>query len=357
MKSLFDSTKLGNMDIKNRIVRSATWERMAKDGRMTDKLFNVYRNLAKGGVGLIITGYSYIVPEECPNPGMMGICDDSYIDEYRALIDMVHKNNCKIVMQIAYGGSKTRYNTEDRTILGPSAVPEINTGVIPKEMTKKEIEYIVKAHGDAALRVKRAGFDGVQFHSAHGYLLSQFLNPHHNVRTDEYGGSIENRARIILEAFGHIREKVGNDFPVLIKINCSDFMDNGLTFEESKYVCRQLSLKGIDGIEISGGVTGDKYAIRMGIKTSKDESYHSQYAKEIADVVDVPVILVGGNRSVVGMENILRNSNIDMFSMSRPFIRESNLVNRWLKGDLKKSKCISCNQCFRPEGNICIFNK
>jgi len=256
--TLFDRICINRMKLKNRLVRSATWENMAEAGHPTDRLLEVYKDLAGGGVGLIITSYAYITKEEQPNPGMLGICDDSFLADYRQLTDMVHSHDCSIVLQMAYGGSQTTYNTKDRVIWGPSAVPEAGTGVIPKEMTKADIGSLVRSFGDAAERGQRAGFDGVQIHAAHGYLLGQWLSPRHNHRTDEYGGSIENRSRLILEVYDEVRRRVGPDYAVLIKINCQDFVAGGTEFPDTLYVCQQLAKRGIDAIEISGGILGAK---------------------------------------------------------------------------------------------------
>jgi 2,4-dienoyl-CoA reductase-like NADH-dependent reductase (Old Yellow Enzyme family) len=355
MKTLFGKTKIGNIDMKNRFVRSSTWDKMADEkGHMTNNLMQRYEELASGGVALIFTGIT-MVTEEKPYPNVMSIENDSYIDEYKKLTDMVHSYDSKIVTQLAYGGSQGNY-TENKEILGPSAVAEIGTGVIPKEMTKEDISMLIKAFGDSAVRSKKAGFDGVQLHASHGYLLSQFLTPYHNRREDEYGGSIENRARIIFEIYKEIRERVGKDYPVFIKINSSDYIENGLTFEDSRYVTRELAKMGIDAIEITGGIVHAELGPqRNKIHTSDKESYHRVHGKQVAEEVDVPVILVGGNKSLEVMGEILETTDVEYFSISRPLLREADLINRWKEGDKSKAKCISCNQCYHEDGNTCIF--
>lgn len=361
MTTLFDKTNLLNMYLKNRFFRSATWEAMADSkGHLTNRLYDVYENLAKGGVGTIITGYAFVTEDEQPNPGMMGIYDDSFIEEYKEFTDRIHSSDTNIILQIAYGGSRTNFNVGKRTILGPSAVAQSQHGVIPKEATKAEIEELIRSFADASVRAKKAGFDGVQFHAAHGYLYSQFLSPYYNKRADEYGGSIENRARIIFETLAAVREKVGSDFPVLIKINSSDFTENGFSFEDCKYVCKRLEELGIDGIEISGYVgprPEDKNLNNNMLKTLETESYYWKYAAKIAEEVKVPIISVGGNRSLELMTKILKNTNIKYFSLSRPLLREPDLINRWAGEDKEHSKCISCNKCFNPKGVTCIFKK
>jgi len=361
MKTLFDNTTLANINLKNRFFKSATWEAMAgSKGHLTGKLYDVYERLAKGGVGTIITGYAFVTEDEQPNPGMMGIYNDSFIEEYREFTDRIHKFGTNIILQIAYGGSRTSFNVGERIILGPSAVTQSQHGVTPREATKEEIRGIIKSFADASVRAKKSGFDGVQFHAAHGYLYSQFLSPYYNRRTDEYGGCIENRARIIFETLAAVRENVGSDFPISIKINFSDCTEDGFSFEDCKYVCKRLDELGIEGIEISGVVGAkpeDKTLSKDMLKTLEVESYYWKYAAQIAEEVKVPIILVGGNRSLDLMSEILENTKIQYFSLSRPFIREPALINRWAGEDKGRSKCISCDKCFNPQGNSCIFKR
>lgn len=358
MRKLFDKTHIGSITLKNRLVRSATWENMADPaGRMTDPLFKVYEDLARSGTGLIITGYAFPLAEEQPSPGMMGIYDDSFIDEYRPLTDMVHSHGSQIVLQIAYGGSQTNFRPEEREIWGPSPVADLAFKVVPKEMSLENIQTVVEAFGHAAARAKAAGFDGVQFHAAHGYLLNQFLCPYYNRRSDHYGGTIENRARILFEVYEEMRRKVGDEYPVMIKINAEDFVENGATLKDSRYICRELAKRGIDAIEITCGTfaSGKQGPARMKIDAPGKEAYNATSAALIAGEVDVPVILVGGLRSPEVMQKLLQETPIEYFSLSRPFIAEPNLVERWKNGDLQPAKCISCNKCFgtNPVGNIC----
>lgn len=361
MRTLFDRTTIGPMTLKNRIVRSATWENMADSaGRMTGPLFRVYEELAKGGAGMLITGYAFPLVEEQPNPGMMGIYDDGFIDAYRPLTEMVHRYDSRIVLQIAYGGSQTNFRTGERIIWGPSAVPDAAFKTVPRKMAQEDIQALIEAFGTAAKRAKAAGFDGVQFHCAHGYLLSQFLSPYNNRRTDRYGGSIENRARIIFEVYDKVRENVGEAYPVMIKINAEDFIENGATFDDCRYVCRELAGRGIDAIEISCGTfaSGKLGPARTKIDVPEKEGYNADYAARIAGEVEVPVLLVGGLRSPAVMKKLLETTSIAYFSLSRPFIAEPRLVERWQNGDLTPARCTSCNGCFRmnPAGNICILD-
>jgi 2,4-dienoyl-CoA reductase-like NADH-dependent reductase (Old Yellow Enzyme family) len=241
---------------------------------------------------------------------------------------------------------------------GPSQVEDLGFNTTPAAMTTDEILFVQTAFADAALRAKLAGFDGVQMHAAHGYLLNKFLTPYYNRRTDSYGGGIENRARMVVETYMAIREKVGPDYPVLIKINSEDYMSQGMTFAECKYVCKALVQLGITAIEISGGSSSSRpNEGPVRVVTPEQEAYFQSYAAEIAQELTVPVITVGGNRDVALMAGSLNHTSIEYFALSRPLICEPNLIGRWQKGDLSRAKCVSCNKCFRRGGTRCIFNR
>ncbi len=360
MKSLFDETRLNQLELKNRLVRSATWEAMADEhGYLTDRLVKVYEELAQGQIALIITGLASVVRDEYKNPGMMAMYDDSFSKNYKQITELVHNYQSKIILQLVSGGSQIKYQQPGKWAWGPSAVPELSTGIIPRPMTTKDIHLLVQYFGDAAYRAKLAGFDGVEIHAAHGYLLSQFLSPYHNQRQDEYGGGIENRARIIFEVYREIRKRVGSDYLVMIKINCEDFVFQGMSFADCQYVCRQLAHLGIDAIEISGGIKAAKELSsgRPGIHRQDQEGYFRDYADRIAKLTGKPVILVGGLRSPAGIKSILAETDIEYFGLSRALLCEADLVRRWASGDTSRAKCTSCNQCRIPGGNICVLNR
>jgi len=363
MKELFEPTRLGCLELKNRFLRSATWEGIAEEkGHINDKVMALYEDLAKGGSAAIITGYAFVLEDEQPNPKMFGAYDDTFIESYKPLTRMVHDNDSKIILQLVYGGSFTWFNAENREIWGPSAVTNKISGVTPKEMTPLDIQTLIEAFGDAAKRAMESGFDGVEMHAGHGYLLNHFLSPFFNQREDVFGGTPEKRARIIFDIFENIRKKTSPDFPILIKLNCSDFMGTkGFTFEECLALCKKLDNMGIAGIEISGG------PVFRAPKTEKEttyevtlpanDSYFSEYAKVIADAIDAPVILVGGNRSTETMEKLLADTDIACFSFSRPLLCEPDLVNKWAEDKTVKPRCTSCGQCFTLDGNNCIQNR
>ncbi len=357
MERLFEETSIKAMVLRNRIVRSATWEGMCdSDGSPTEKLINCYRELARGGVGLIITGYAYVREDGKQLPGKMGIHTDSLADSMRALTRAVHEEGGSICVQIVHAGGQTDTRHAGRRPLAPSAVEADQFPEVPEELSKEEIARIVQAFRDAARRAKEWGFDAVQIHGAHGYLVSQFLSPLTNRRSDEYGGDIGNRCRFMVETYNAVRAAVGDEYPVLIKINGSDFLEGGLETEDARYACRVLESLGIDAIEVSGGTpaSGEQGPVRTKIKKPEGEAYNLPNARAIKGDVNVPLMVVGGIRSYEVASAIV-GEGIDYVSLSRPLIREPNLPQRWASGDRAPARCISCNKCFRPgikEGGI-----
>ncbi|WP_135381509.1 NADH:flavin oxidoreductase [Vibrio tasmaniensis] len=361
MSTLFTETRIGTMTLKNRFMRSATWENMAtEDGHMTDKLYAIYEELAQGEVGLIVTGYANIVEEEKPNAGMIGMYNDSFIEEYQKLTQLVHDNDSKIVMQLAYGGTKTTHDLGERVIYAPSEVPEKGTQTLGKAMTKDEIDYIVDAFAQASLRAQKSGFDGVEIHAAHTYLINQFLSPYYNQREDEYGGSLENRMRFLLEIYTATRKRVGDDFPILVKLTASEFFDGGVTFDETRLVCKKLEEVGVDGIVVSGNIHGKADTM---IGESHDgfiiqaEGYFHEYGHAISQDVNIPVITVGGLTDFDAIEAIANNTGIEYFALSRPLLSEPHLVKRWKEGDRSPVECERCSKCQTKRGNFCVVNK
>lgn len=360
--NLFDETKIGSLTLKNRFVRSAVWMKAAEaDGHLNESIYKIYEGLARGGAGLILTGYAFISDEEQPNPGMLGIYDDSFISQYRVLTERVHAAGSRIALQIVFGGSQCHHPERDRmNMLAPSAVKNRVTGIMPREASKEDIRRIVGLFGDAALRAKESGFDAVQIHGAHGYFLSSFLTPWYNRRTDEYNGTIHDRARIIYEVYDEIRARVGGDFPVMIKLNFDDFMDpgEGLVPEDALEVCRRLDEKGMDLFEVSATNESSGKGVgpaRSGIHGPEDQSYFREATAKIAEEVAAPVILMGGNRNVTLMTEILNGTKIRYFSLARPLLCEPDLINHWARDGEYHPKCISCNRCATTTPNSCVL--
>jgi 2,4-dienoyl-CoA reductase-like NADH-dependent reductase (Old Yellow Enzyme family) len=364
MADIFDETVINGMILKNRLVRSATWEGMCEeDGRPTEKLIELYGQLADGGVGLIVTGYTFVRPEGKQLPGKMGLHTDDFAEEMKKMTRIVHEKRGKICIQLVHAGGQTDSANAGRQPLAPSGIKVEQFPETPKEMTQDDINQVVEAFGKGARRAKGYGFDAVQLHGAHGYLINQFLSPLTNKRTDQYGGSIENRCRFMLEAYNAIRRNCGICYPVLIKLNGSDFLDGGLELEDAVYAAKLLDDAGIDAIEVSGGTpaSGEKSPVRANILKPEQEAYNLELAAEIRQVVRCPVIAVGGFRRRETIEKAFNSGAADYISLARPFIREPDLVKRWEAGDREPASCISCNGCFKPgleEGGIyCVVEK
>lgn len=363
MKDLFDKVEINGMEVRNRLVRSATWEGMCDDdGRPSEKLASYYRELARGGVGLVVSGYAYVQPEGKQMPGKMGVYTDAFIPELKGLAKAVHEEGGALCVQLVHAGGQTTQKAIGRTPLAPSAIEAAQyQGVTPVEMTAKDMADTVDAFAQAARRCREAGADAVQLHAAHGYLICQFLSPLTNHRTDEYGGSIENRGRFMREVCDSVRKAVGPDYPVLVKLNGSDNVEGGLSAEDALEAARMLDEAGVDAIEVSGGTpgSGDLGPVRAKINRPEREAYNLALALGIKAHVRCPVISVGGYRSIEKVREALEG--IDMVALSRPLIREPGLPLRWAGPDTSPARCISCNKCFLPgikEGGIyCVVEK
>jgi 2,4-dienoyl-CoA reductase-like NADH-dependent reductase (Old Yellow Enzyme family) len=345
MDPIFSPWKMGSLEIPNRLVRSATWEGMAQDdGAVTDALAEVTAKLAHGGVGLIITGYAFVLPEGRGLPKQTGVHSDELVDSLGRMTDAVHEAGGLVALQIVHAGAQTRSEWIGTTARGPSAVIHPSFGESVEELTRDQISGIVTAFASAARRARAARFDAVQLHAAHGYLINQFLSPQSNRRDDDYGGSIEGRARLCFEIFDAVRAEVGPDFPVFIKLNSEDCVEGGLELADAVEVARGLSERGIDAIEVSGGVpyAGKKGAARL-VRNRDEEAYFLANARAIKEVVDCPVVVVGGIRSRSVIEHALEE--IDAVSICRPFIRQPDLANLMRDRVVETADCVSCGKC------------
>jgi len=340
MSALFEQSEINGMPLSNRFVRSATWDGLATDeGASTPRMIDLMAKLADGGVGLIITGHAFVHQQGWHQPWQLGIHTDELIPGLKAMADAVHEKGGKIVVQLGYGGA---YLSKSRV----------------RGMTVQDLKGVFKAFGQAALRAKGAGFDGVQIFAAHGFFLSQLLCPRYNDRTDAYGGDIDNRARALMEVLQSVRNAVGPEYPVLVKLNAQDFVENGLTLEDSVRAGVMLQEGGIDAIELSGGLLNNPNLMREKIRSEEDEAYFKIAARAFKEKIQVPLILVGGIRSYDVAKQLVEEGTTDYISMCRPFIREPDLINRWKAGDLRKAACISCNNCIeqakKGEGISCV---
>ncbi len=327
--------------VKNRLAKSAMSEALGtRDGAPTDNLTELYGQWALGGVGLCITGNVMIDRRAIGEPGNVIVESERDLSALQRWAQAGTQGGTQLWMQLNHPGKQAPKGL-NRENVAPSAVPfrpEVAMFFpVPRELTESEILDIIQRFGRAAAVAKKAGFSGVQIHGAHGYLVSQFLSPHHNRRTDRWGGSAENRRRFVLEVLAEIRKQVGEGFPVGIKLNSADFQRGGFTEEESLDAIRALAAAGIDLIEISGGtyeapaMTGIKQEA-MKESTKKREAYFMEFAEKARAAVQVPLMLTGGFRSLEGMAGAITSGSIDFVGMARSLALEPDLPSRLLKG-------------------------
>jgi len=351
MPSLFEHTTIAGMALDNRFVRSATAEGLATpDGTSTPALEATLVELADGGVGLVITGYAYVSPEGKDEAGQLGVCADEQIPGLAALAGAVHSAGGAVALQLAHAGCFGVPEISGRDPIGPSPLGAGDGGG-GRAMERAELAAVTRAFASAARRARVAGFDAVQIHAAHGYLLSQFLSPYFNRRTDAYGGDVTRRARLLLEVAAAVRAEVGGDYPVLVKMNAADFLPGGLSEDDMLRVAGMLEAEGIDAVELSGG-TGLEQGLsfsRVGRPApGEPEAYYEAAAQRFKREVGLPLMLCGGIRTFETAERLVAEGAADYISLSRPLIREPRLIARWRAGDTAPARCISDNGCFDP---------
>jgi len=385
---VYSPGKIGNVEIPNRLVRSASYEsRATVDGHVTDKLIQFYAELARGGVGMTITGVSNVRQDGRQLALMIGNYSDEYIEGLSRIAGTYHDvakeegHHSKIFLQVGHSGNYITHWGWEGELVSSCDLEDDLSHKKGRTLSIDEIAEIVELFSEAAYRGKKAGFDGVQFHGAHGYLITQFYSPYLNRRNDEYGGSTENRARFMLEIIKASRQKVGRDFPLCLKMNGSDRLEGGINAEEAARLGLLFAQEGIDCLEISS------YILKAGtlerpsslppesrrrVRKRKIEAYNLPFAKKIKEelkknpTTDIPIILVGGLYRFEPIRNIIENEGIDFCSMSRPLIREPDLPKTWSNGPpYKEADCIHCNNCLsdalvkgpKCEGIRCIMKE
>jgi 2,4-dienoyl-CoA reductase-like NADH-dependent reductase (Old Yellow Enzyme family) len=347
------------------------------DGMPTDDLLQLYKKLAAGGAGAIITGYVSVMQNGRTFPNQRMFDNDSYIDIYRAINDQLKQFNTPIILQIAHGGSRSMSKITGREVISASRRKKNDYGDAVKEASEAEIHLIIKAFVAAVVRAKAAGFDGVEIHAAHGYLLSEFISPVLNKRKDQWGGSTENRLRIVTEIVSLAKKEVGNGFPILVKMSGNDEFRRGLSEDEAVKIARILQAASCDAIEVSCGYGDFMHTVRMpkvpvdailGLMPRYRDmpgyqkrlfrilspflarvrkplfNYNVPLAEQVKRKVDIPIIAVGGIRSLQDIKTIISDKGIDFVSLSRPFIIEPDIVNRFKQGQ-ESSRCINCGYC------------
>ncbi len=314
------------VEISNRIVKSAMSENLGdKNNQPTETLINLYREWAKSGAGLLVTGNVMVDGRSLGEPRNVVVEDKRSFEKLQSWANTVKGTDAQIWVQINHPGRQALEQI-NKVLKAPSAVPLVAPGrkkaskKIPIPLTEDEILDLIKSYGETAFIAKEAGFHGVQIHGAHGYLVSQFLSPYTNVREDQWGGTIENRARFVLEIYREMRRRLGANYPIGIKLNSADFQKGGFSEEDSMKVVQFLSVEGIDLIEISGGnyeapaMMGDQKE-----STKKREAYFMDYIEKARKITDKPLMLTGGFRSVSGMEGAVQSDAVDLIGIARPF--------------------------------------
>jgi len=343
MIDLFKPYQIGGLEIRNRFIRSATTSAWADDrGIIRPEAIRFYEGLAEGGVGLIIKGHLYIDSKGKAHQGMAGIHSDEVVPKLHELTDAVHRHGGAILAQINYGG----YQAGAGERAGPSEYQ--GEGWKARAFTTSEIWSIVDKFGEASVRAIDAGFDGVQLHAAHGYLISEFLSKHANTRTDEWGGELKNRMRLLKEVYEDVRGRLGADAVIAMKINCEDFSRDGFTVDESAQVAHAMAIRGIDLIEVSGGGIGQDEKYKTRAKHSDltlSEPIFAGHCEKIRAVTKPkPLALVNGFRTLPTMQAIVDRDIADLISFSRPFIREPDIVKK-LQAGQEEVTCIRCDAC------------
>jgi 2,4-dienoyl-CoA reductase-like NADH-dependent reductase (Old Yellow Enzyme family) len=383
LSKLFESAALGRLQLRNRIVKSGTLENMGSpEGLPSEATLSFYQRLAQGGAGLLVTGLAYVSQEGRSYLRQHGIHNNGVIAAWKRVTEAVQAQGAAIALQLTYGGRQThpavRVAGRARS---PSATPNFIYFTLSRSMSGNEILTTIEDFGAAAKRAKQAGFDAVQIHAAHGYLISSFLSPLTNRRRDAWGGDPERRFRFLGEVYRAVRQSVGDDFPVLCKLNVDDYLGIGLRPREAYQAAQKLEAMGLDGLEISGGVNetalnmsrGEApaailsrgrgllarlyFRLALGIQRSRtrfEEAYFLNHAKRLKSMLSIPLILVGGIRRLEIAEKILEKGWADFISLARPLIREPGLPKRWQAGDRTPAQCESCNCCLGEieKGNV-----
>lgn len=320
MTIMLTPLKAGQLELSNRLVMPPmATAKSEENGKVSQGIIDYYDEKTKGGyISLVIIEHSFIQGNGKASENQLSVADDNIIEGLKRLAEVIHGNGSKTVMQLNHAGSGTTEDVIGATTVAPSAVANPRRGTMPRELTREEIRGIVESFKQAARRTKEAGFDGVEIHSAHGYLLNQFFSPLTNKRTDEYGGNLLNRIRIHLEVIEAVRSVVGEDLPILLRLGASDFMEGGISIEDSKIAAQEFEKAGVCILDISAGFSG--YVV-PGLS---GQGYFSPLTEEIKKVVAIPVILTGGITEIKAAEELLAEGKTDLIGVGRAILKDSN---------------------------------
>ena len=321
--------------IKNRFFKSAMSEGMGtRDFQPKKNIATLYKRWAEGGTGLIITGNIMVDPKGTAEPGNIVFDKNSNMEILKEWAKQGQQHGAKVMVQLNHPGKQAPKTVSKQTV-APSAVP-LGNGLnklfsTPRALTTSEVEELVQKFVTSAKVAKEAGFSGVQIHAAHGYLISQFLSPHDNRRTDKYGGSLENRMRFLKEIYLGMREELGKDFTIGIKINSTAFKEDGLTEEDSLKTIIELANLGLDFVEISGG-TYERPAMMGATSKSTNQVFFAEYSKKLKQKIEIPVVVTGGIRSINAMNTLLNDNTTDFIGIARPLTIDPNIPNKIKQG-------------------------
>jgi 2,4-dienoyl-CoA reductase-like NADH-dependent reductase (Old Yellow Enzyme family)/thioredoxin reductase len=346
-ENLFSPFQIGKLEFKNRIVMPSMATNFAEeDGSVNERHIAYYLRRTRGGVGYITSEHTGVLRQGRASPNMTLIDSDQQIPPFKKLVEAVHKEGGKIVIQINHAGRQTFSAITGSPIVAPSAIPCPVRMEMPKELSHEEIQRIIEAFGEAALRVKETGADGVEIHMAHGYLINQFLSPFSNKREDEYGGDADRRMKMALEVLRMVRNKVGGDFPVLCRLSADEYVDGGLKIDDSKEIAKALERNGTDALHVSACVAASVYLNHPPYYAEEGVFVH--LAQGIKSVVGIPVISVGRIRTPELANRILEEKKADLISMGRALIADPELPAKALQGRTEEIiPCISCNRCIQ----------
>lgn len=349
-KKLFEPIKIGNLELKNRIIMAAMVSNFATpDGYVTERLKNYHANIARGGVGLNTTEDAYVSLDGKRITSCLGAYDDKLIPGLRSLTDAVHREGGKISLQIFHGGRECSAEVTGFQPIAPSSLISRFRGFtkkieVPREMTLQEIEQMVSKFSDAARRAREAGFDAVEIHGAHGYLVSQFLSPYSNKRTDRFGGDVPRRATFLLEILSDIKKKTGTDFPVLVKLNIHDYVEGGITPEEAKVTAKLAAEAGADAIIASVGLHESR-PYRIIPTMALPDFMNVHLAALIKNQVQVPVAAIGRMIEPIRAAKVIEEGKADLVALGRALLSDPEWPKKASEGrfdDIRE--CIGCNQ-------------
>jgi 2,4-dienoyl-CoA reductase-like NADH-dependent reductase (Old Yellow Enzyme family) len=356
MSNLFNPLQINKMSIKNRFIRSATVDNLGENKVVTEAQLDFYRELVRGEVGLIISSGLFPSLDGWAAPGQLGIHADEMIPSLKKIVGAIHDNGGKIVAQLMHAGWFGNPDLCGFQTVGPSETINPANNLKVRELSSDEIEEKIDEFVRAGARAAEAGFDGVQIHAAHGWLVSAFLSPVTNRRKDKWGGTAQKRANFVIKITEGLRKVTGPDYPILIKLGIKDYHSEGKSADEGINSAKLFIDAGLDAIEVSEGVEEIPF---NHIRAGEMSPYYVDECKKAKKVISKPVILVGGMRYLSEMETVVDDGTADAISMCRPFIMDQHIVRKFREGSSDRSQCTSCNNCIPTmlERNLhCTFN-